>query len=220
MSLGSLLVAEADPMQRQLIDLLFSVDGSDVTTVESGAEALAHLREHTPSAVILATDLPDVPGTTICQKLKSVSRLAQVPVVLVAPEPKAGAGVADTLRRDARLVGADLLVHRPLGDKNLRERLQRLINSPRSDPGLGPIPVNTTSVLELDAALRRTPTPAPVPGGAASELGALRAEVAKLRDENDQLKARIAKYKHRLKDLKDEVEELRKKPRGLFGRRA
>lgn len=216
--MSTLLVAEHDAMQRQLLDVLFAVDGMQLVMVETGAEALAYLREHTPSAILLATDLPDVPGATICQKAKSVSRLANVPVVLLAPEARTGGLLDEAMRRDARVAGADLLVQKPLGDKNLRERVQRLISSPRTDPGLGPAPVHGTSILVPDAA-PRSPGRTPVPE-AATELGALRAEVARLREENDGLKARLTKYKGRLKAAQEELEELRRKPRGLFGRRA
>jgi DNA-binding response OmpR family regulator len=221
MSPSSVLVAEHDPMQRQLIDLLFTVDGYDLTVVSTGEEALAHLREHTPSAVILAADLPDVPGTTICQKLKAVRRLSQVPVILVAPET-AGGVLGDDVRRAAHDARADLVVQKPLGDKNLRERVQRLMAGPR-DAEATPAAAFTTAALEFDAVVGGTRGKAPErpkAPAAATELGGLRAEVARLREENDGLKLRLTKYKHRVKELQEALEEERRRPRGLFGRRS
>jgi CheY-like chemotaxis protein len=224
MSSTTVLVAEHDPMQRQVIDLLFSVDGYDLSVVATGAEALAHLRQHTPSAVILATDLPDVSGVTICQKLKAVTRLARVPVVLVAPENEQGM-LGETERRDARRAGADLVVQKPLGDKNLRERVQRLMAGVR-DGTATPPPATpfTTADLESDGVLRTRSATSSSSGTAttppATELGGLRAEVARLRDENVQLKARLEKYRRRLKELQELLDEERRRPRGLFGRRS
>ena len=216
---SSVLVAEHDPMQRQLLDLLFSVDGYILTVVATGEEALGYLREHTPAAVILATDLPDVPGTTICQKLKSVSRLARVPVILVAPETEGGV-LSDTTRRDAGLAGADLVVQKPLGDKNLRERVQRLIAGPRDTVAMPPA-TNATSTLYVGPTDGAKHVGGAGQGhGAATELGGLRADVSRLRDENDQLKLRLAKYKQRVKELQETLEEERRRPRGLFGRRS
>jgi DNA-binding response OmpR family regulator len=216
MSTSTVLVADADPLQRQLLDMLLSVDAFDVTMVESGQEALAHLRSHTPDLVLLAIDLPDVGGNVICRKVKSVKRLMQVPVVLVAPEPSAGATLDDATKREARDVGADLLLQKPLGDKNLRERVQRLIAAP---PAQGrDRSLFGSSVLEASSDLDEFGSIDTVVAGAATELGGLRAEVARLRHENESLKARLAKLKDRTKALQDELEEA-KKPRGLFGRR-
>lgn len=221
MRLTCVLVADHDPMQRQLLDLLFSLDGVQLHVASSGEEALAFLRERTPDAVLLATDLPDMPGTAICQKLKTVKRLALVPVVLLAPEPLEGQGVPEELRREARKAGADLLVPKPLGDKNLRERVERLVVAPRDDSGLSPTAVNTTAALEADGllVLGERPQAATGAGAPATELGWLRAEVARLRDENAQLKVRLTKVKARATELQQALESERRKRRGLFGRR-
>lgn len=221
MTTNSILVADADPLQQRLLDMLLSIDAFDVMVVGSGAEALAHLREHTPDAVVLAMDLPDVAGAVICRKLKTVKRLARVPVVLVAPEPEAGSALPEALRREVREAGADLLLQRPLGDKNLRERVQRLLAVARSGSAATPDAVNTTAVLDgllFNGSDAGTITPNVHGGMPASELGGLRAEVARLRHENEALKARLAKVKDRNKTLQRELDEARK-PRGLFGRR-
>jgi len=222
MTTTSILVADADPLQQRLLDMLLSVDAFDLVVVGSGAEALAHLREHTPDAVVLATDLPDLAGTVICRKLKTVKRLARVPVVLVAPEPESGHALSEALRRDVREAGADLLLQRPLGDKNLRDRLQRLLVAAQSGTGPTPNAVNTTAVLDgllADGGGDPNAITPNLPGIVpASELGGLRAEVARLRHENEALKARLAKVKERNKALQHELDEARK-PRGLFGRR-
>ena len=216
MSTSTVLVADADPLQRQLLDMLLGEESFDVTMVSSGEEALAHLRSHTPDAVLLAMDLPDVGGSVICRKVKSIKRLMQVPVVLVAPEPSAGETLGDSIKREAREVGADLLLQKPLGDKNLRERVQRLIAAPPMH-GRDGSPFSY-AVLEASSGLDEFGTLDNAVAGAATELGGLRAEVARLRHENESLKARLAKLKDRAKALQDEVDEA-KKPRGLFGRR-
>jgi len=217
MDRATLLVAEPNALQRQLIDMMLSVDDMTVVAVGTGQEALAYLREHTPSAMLFAFDLTDVDGFKLCQKAKAVGRLTQVPVILVV-DPAPTGGVDEATRGRARACGADLLLQRPLGDKNLRERIVRLIQAPATDPGL-----LATPSLPL-------PSPAPVPAPIgitmaagtlqpASELGSLRAEVAQLRTENATLQARLAKYKALVQTLELQLEEERKRPKGLFGRR-
>lgn len=216
MSASPVLVADPDPLQRQLLDMLLDVDAFELEIVCDGSQALAHLRTHTPVAVILAADLGDIRGAVVCRKLKSVRRLAHVPVVLVADEPDDEAGLSERLKREAREAGVDLLLQKPLGDKNLRERVQRLIQEPplvRHDRSL-----HSTAVFDEIGGDDASGTSDYVAMGMASELGGLRAEVARLRQENDSLKARLTKVKERAKALQAEVEEL-KKPRGLFGRR-
>lgn len=219
MTRRTVLVAEPDAAHRQLIDVLLGAT-FDLTLVENGSGALAHLRGHTPDALVLASELSDVDGFTVCRKAKSVGRLEQVKVVLVADAANRG-GLDERIRGLARSAGADLLLQRPLGDKNLRERLEQLLEAPPADDGMAPAALYTTEVLEpghLDFTVPGVGGLA-VSGTPATELGALRAEVARLREENVSLKARLVKSKQLVKALEGQVEDLRKKGRGLFGRR-
>jgi DNA-binding response OmpR family regulator len=181
---------------------------------------LAHLRGHTPDALLLSTELPDVDGYTVCRKAKSVGRLEHVKVVLVADATARG-GLDDRTRGRARSAGGDMLLQRPLGDKNLRERLEQLLEEPAPDDGMTPPALYKSGVLEPGHQdFTVTGGSGLSFGGApATELGALRAEVARLREENESLKARLAKSKQLTKVLEGQLEELRKKGRGLFGRR-
>jgi DNA-binding response OmpR family regulator len=219
MNRRTVLVAEPDAAHRQLIDVLLSV-AFELTLVEDGSSALAYLREHTPDALILSTELPQVDGFTVCRKAKSVGRLEHVKVVLIADATARG-GIDERTRGLARSSGGDMLLQRPLGDKNLRERLERLLEAPAPDDGMAPVALYTSSVLDpghQDFAVLGA-SGVSMSGTPATELGALRAEVARLREENDALKARLVKTKQLNKALEGQLEELRKKGRGLFGRR-
>ena len=217
MNRRTILVAEPDAAHQQLIDVLLGA-AFDLTLVGDGSSALAHLRGHTPDALLLSTELPDVDGYTICRKAKSVGRLEQVKVVLVA-DASARGGVDERTRGRARKAGGDLLLQRPLGDKNLRERLEQLLEEPAPDDGMTPPALYKSSVLEPGHHEFTVTGGLSVSGTPATELGALRAEAARLREENESLKARLAKSKQLTKALEGQLEELRKKGRGLFGRR-
>lgn len=217
MNRRTILVAEPDAAHQQLIDVLLGA-AFDLTLVGDGSSALAHLRGHTPDALLLSTELPDVDGYTICRKAKSVGRLEQVKVILVA-DASARGGVDERTRGRARSAGGDLLLQRPLGDKNLRERLEQLLEEPAPDDGMTPPALYKSSVLEPGHHEFTVTGGLSVSGTPATELGALRAEAARLREENESLKARLAKSKQLTKALEGQLEELRKKGRGLFGRR-
>lgn len=124
----TLLVAEPDPLQRQLIDMLLAQERYDFVFVSSGREALSYLKESTPTLAMLSLELPDITGAEICEKMKRVTRLSDIPVVLVA-ESNETLGIDAATRALSRAVGADLLLQKPLGDKNLRDRLKRLLQS-------------------------------------------------------------------------------------------
>jgi len=159
------LVADSDRLQLQLIDMLLSGGGFETTLVETGREALEHLKERAPDLCLLALDLPDIPGDDICGKIRRVTRLARTPVVLIAPQ--AGRfGLSEDARSRARRAGADLILPRPLGDKNLRDRLQAVLDERDSIPereGMSTLLIEET-LMELDKASSQAAS-----SGAASE---------------------------------------------------
>ena len=120
----TLLVADRDPLQFELFDLIFHGDGYALETFTDGEDVLTYLREHTPDVAILETDLPSVDGFDLCRKMKSVKRLREVPIVLVTSRH---ATLTDEIKGVAKVVKADLIVPKPLGDKNLRERVKALL---------------------------------------------------------------------------------------------
>ncbi|MBW7915768.1 MAG: response regulator [Trueperaceae bacterium] len=121
-----ILVIEPDDSQRQLIDLLLSDPRMRIQEHTTARAALEYLRNATPDLVIVATDLPDLDGLALTSRLKRVARLADVPVIVTA-DPDAGSGLSRSLRLRAEESNADLLLPRPLGDKNLKERALRLM---------------------------------------------------------------------------------------------
>ena len=213
----AVLVVEPNTLQLQMIDMLLAAHDFDLTMVETGEAALAYLREHTPAAALLAVEVPDIDGFALCQKIKVVGRLARVPVVLLADAAPTG-GLDDATRTRARTSGADLILPRPLGDKNLRERLLRLIRTPTQAPPSAPDAVDDDPGWAPQSGAGQAGASLGVQ--AASELGQLRAEVAHLRGENASLQARLAKYKSLAKTLQEQLDAERQKPKGLFGRRS
>ncbi len=184
-----LLVAEPDRLQLQLIDMLLAAGEYDLTLAETGKEALEHLKSQTPDLCVLALDLPDVAGDVICGKLRRVTRLARTPVILVSRN--AGKfGLSDDARARARKAGADLVLPRPLGDKNLRERVQFLLDARDQTPtregyttevieeALGELLEEDAVMTDGEPGPERVPPPAPVspadpdPTQAAQDAGA------------------------------------------------
>lgn len=121
----TILIASSDESQRQLIDLLLSQDGYVLVEVSTAREALAYLRENTPAVSLFASELPDLSGEALCRKAKAVSRLNAMAVILIVPNARHAP--AAYLRNLQDRTGADAVLPLPLGDKDLRGRVRRLL---------------------------------------------------------------------------------------------
>ncbi len=170
--------------------MLLAEDDYHIVGCSNGREALEHLRENTPSLILLALDLPDIGGDEVCEKVKSVRRLASVPVVLVAAQPDTP-GIEPAVRRRARAAGADLLLQKPLSDKNLRDRIRHLMAGVDVEPRSAAAPTKTTAVIEEALAALGEPLPA-------EDASAVAASLAR---ENDELRFEIAALKRKLTRL-------------------
>jgi CheY-like chemotaxis protein len=120
----TILIADSDPFQRQLIDMLLAVDNHRLLEFETGKGLLEYLQGNVPDLVIVDYTLPDINGADLCAKLKKVKRLAHVPVILVAAAHK-----LELVRGVAAAVRANLVLAKPLGDKHLRENVLELLST-------------------------------------------------------------------------------------------
>ncbi|MFA5551653.1 MAG: response regulator [Trueperaceae bacterium] len=118
---ASILVADDLAGQRLILEMLLSVDGYDVTTVEDGKAALDFLKEHTPDLAILDVKMPFLTGIEVCDRMKRIPRLKHVPVVILT-----------ALRDDATLrraweSQADEVIMKPLEGKDFRQTVKDLL---------------------------------------------------------------------------------------------
>jgi CheY-like chemotaxis protein len=76
------LVVEDNAAERMSISELLGHDDIDISTAESGGEALDVLRREEIDCVVLDLRLPDMSGFDVLQELKQESALSEVPVVV------------------------------------------------------------------------------------------------------------------------------------------
>lgn len=184
----TILLVDRDPLQRQLVDMLLAEDGYRIVNAGTGREALEFLKENTPHLVLMEIGLPDIGGDVVCRKLKSVSRLSGVPVILTS-QATTRAGTSTDLKDVARAVHADLYLPKPLGDKNLRERTRDLLR--RWDKPQAPPRTSMKNTVILEEAL--VELEAGSPDGAPPD-----AMTATLYQENEELRREVASLKRRL----------------------
>jgi len=108
-----------------VVEMLLSVDGHDVARVNDGREALTWLKDHTPDLAILDVTMPHLSGIEVCERMKRVTRLKDVPVIILT-------GLRDERTRElARAAHADALVQKPLEGKDFRALVRRVIAGER-----------------------------------------------------------------------------------------
>ena len=242
MSDRHILIADPDPVQRQLIDMLLADERTEIVAVDSARAVLEYLRSNTPALILMSHELADLPGISVSKRVKSVQRLSRIPIIVTTAEPS-GFGIDPALRRSADEAGVDLLLPKPLGDKALKERSRRLLAAAEagvtSQARQGSVRHATTAVIEqtlreLDDAGEAAGASG-TPGGAApntpgaeanataqgADLAEVMKELLSLREENVLLKRRVSSQQQTLDTLKAELDEAKRNARnkGLFGRR-
>lgn len=123
--MAKILVADDIAGQRLVLEMLLSVEGYDVHMVEDGAEALAYLKENSPDLAIIDVRMPNVDGIEVCARMKRVSRLKEVPVIVLTALKDA------TTYEAARNAGADAIIHKPLEGKDFRKTVKDLMQRAR-----------------------------------------------------------------------------------------
>lgn len=112
--MDKVLIIEDDNMIGEMLTMYLSEEGYAVKRVETGLLGLQELDQFQPDIILLDLMLPDVNGTELCSKLRSVS---PVPIIIVSMKLE----VAD--RVDALNAGADDYLCKPFSMRELKARI-------------------------------------------------------------------------------------------------
>lgn len=116
-----ILVADDLAGQRMVLEMLLSVDGYEVITVEDGKAALDYLKSNTPALAILDIKMPYLTGLEVCSRMKRIPRLQGVPVIILT------ALRDDDTIKQAWASKADDVIHKPLEGKDFRQTVKDLV---------------------------------------------------------------------------------------------
>lgn len=113
-----LLLADDSIAIQKVIDLTFTDEGMEVTTVGDGQDALEKLNQFTPDVVLADIFMPGVDGYELCKFIKENERFRGVPVMLLVGsfEPFDEA--------EAKRAGADDVVTKPF--QSIRDLVSRV----------------------------------------------------------------------------------------------
>ncbi len=125
---ATILVADDNAGQRNLLDLVLSADGYRVDAVGDGRETLTYLKANTPDLIILDVLIPHFNGLEVCSRVKRVPRLQHVPVIILTSLQD-----EDTLAT-ADMARADRVLLKPLAGKDLRSIVYDLLKARFAPP--------------------------------------------------------------------------------------
>lgn len=111
----------ATEKENDLLDMVLSTENHDLVLLSKGQDVLAYLREKTPALMLIDAHLPDIGGLTICNRVKKVARLQTVPFILLVAARDAAS------LKEAELCRSDALITKPLGGKDIRAIVARLL---------------------------------------------------------------------------------------------
>src|SRR5579885_1427235 len=115
-----ILIADDDAEIRQMVSLSLELGGFSVEAVPSGEQALARIQEKPqPSLVILDLMMPGMGGMETLRRLREADQKTPVLVLSCMNQP-------DTIV-EAMQSGASDYVMKPFEDKNLHNRVSRLL---------------------------------------------------------------------------------------------
>jgi DNA-binding response OmpR family regulator len=138
---GTILVAEDDPKQAELVRIYLEREGHRVHVVGDGVTALDRARSSSPDLVILDVMLPGLDGLEVCRTLH---RESDVRILMLTAR-----STEDDVLRGLDL-GADDYLTKPFSPRELTARVRALVR--RARPAAGQEQVIRAGNIEVDEA--------------------------------------------------------------------
>src|SRR5689334_13597359 len=77
------LVADDDPVTRELIIYKLEAEGYETVVAEDGTSALARARERTHDIAVLDVHMPGMSGFDVCRMMRADPDVAPIPVIML-----------------------------------------------------------------------------------------------------------------------------------------
>ncbi|MFI9639110.1 response regulator transcription factor [Micromonospora sp. NPDC051925] len=137
----SVLVAEDDPKQAELLRRYLEHEGHAVTVVGDGRAALDEIRRNPPDLLVLDVMMPRVDGHDVCRILR---RDSELPVLMLTAR-----STEDDLLLGLGL-GADDYLTKPYSPRELAARVRTLLRRARVPAPTGPATLRQAGALQID----------------------------------------------------------------------
>jgi signal transduction histidine kinase len=126
----AILIADDDPVSRELLSALLAEESICVRAVGTGLEAIHEAEREAPDVILMDVLMPEMGGFEACRRLKANPALAHVPIILVT-----------MLSESEQVVrglesGADDFVTKPISGPELRARVRSMLRLKRQHDDL------------------------------------------------------------------------------------
>jgi CheY-like chemotaxis protein len=117
------LIIESDANLAHELACALAAHGCEVSVCGDGEAGLAHAMSSRPDVIVLAVELPDTNGFSVCNRLKKHAELQSVPLLVTSTQCD-----DETFEQHKKLrTHADDYVRKPVAVDRLLERLKRLV---------------------------------------------------------------------------------------------
>lgn len=83
-----ILVVDDSATEMAVMSSSLKAEGFDVLTAANSDEALTHLEQMTPDAIVLDVIMPGRNGFQLCRQIRNDARWSKVPIVLVTSKDR------------------------------------------------------------------------------------------------------------------------------------
>jgi CheY-like chemotaxis protein len=122
---ASILVADDEPNIVLSLEFLLKQAGFRVRTVSDGEAALAAIAQEPPDLVLLDIMIPGRNGFAVCQEIRSNPAWEHIRIIMLTA--KGG----EIQREKGLSLGADEYVTKPFSNRDLVERIRRVLQPPK-----------------------------------------------------------------------------------------
>lgn len=115
------LIIEDDPLIQRVLQLQLGARGYRISIASDGAEGFEAAQTLLPDILVLDLMMPKMNGFQVLKRIKSISKLADVPVIILT------ASLDDSHRRKGLSHFADAYLNKPYSEEELHRTIQSLL---------------------------------------------------------------------------------------------
>ena len=119
--MAHLLVVEDEDAYREFLAMALEMEGYQVSSVESGEEALERLQSHPPDLVILDLSMPAISGWDVLRFVRGTAPLTHLPVLVLT------ANAGEETRRRSHQERATALLIKPVSLDEILEAIDQAL---------------------------------------------------------------------------------------------
>jgi two-component system chemotaxis response regulator CheY len=118
---SKILIVEDSTDARDMLALLFDMEGYSVATAEDGREGLRRASAESPDLIVTDINMPHIDGTEMIRRLRAEPGSSRVPIIVMT-------AYGDDIAERAVRSGADRALTKPVDYDLLLETIKDLIN--------------------------------------------------------------------------------------------